>query len=121
MVISILVFLIDIPDINSIKEKRQIVKSVKDRLQHRFHISVAEVDYQDSLRVAQIGAAIVSNSRQFGESVLQKALNFAEDTVAGRIRDTSIFSEFYGEDGFGDARGEDAGGGGPAEGGFGKG
>ena len=101
MVVSILVFHIDIPDITSIKEKRQVVKSIKDRLRHRFRISVAEVDYQDSLRVAQIGAAVVSNSRQFGESVLQKALSFAEDTVPGRIRDTSIFSEFYGE-GFAD-------------------
>ncbi len=107
LVISILVFFIDIPNIYSIKEKRQVVKSVKDRLQHKFRISVAEVDYQDTLRTAQIGAAVVSNSRQFGESVLQKALNFVEDMVPGRIRDTSIFSEFYGPEGGGEGAARD--------------
>ncbi len=95
MVVSILHFIIDLPDIDSIKEKRQIVCSVKDRIQRKFKISIAEVDLQDSLRFAQIGAVIVSNSKKYGESVLHKVLHFAEETVPGRIRDTTIFSEFY--------------------------
>ena len=95
MVVSVLHFIIDLPDISSIKEKRQIVRSVKDRIQRKFKISIAEVDLQDSLRFTRIGAVIISNSRQFGESVLHKALNFAEDMVPGRIRDTNIFSEHY--------------------------
>ena len=95
MVISILHFIIDLPDISSIKEKRRIIQSIKERMQRKFKLSVAEVDLQDSLRFAQIGAAIISNSRQFGESVLHKTLKFAEDMVPGRIRDTKIFSEFY--------------------------
>ena len=95
MVVSILRFVLDLPDIGSIKEKRQIVQSVKSRLQNKFKISVAEVDLQDSWRFAEIGAAVISNSKQYGESVLHKALQFAEHFVPGRIRDTSIFSEFY--------------------------
>lgn len=95
MVVSILHFVLDLPDIGSIKEKRQIVQSVKNRLQNKFKISVAEVDLQDSWRFAEIGAAVISNSKQYGESVLHKALRFAENFVPGRIRDTSIFSEFY--------------------------
>ena len=95
MVVTILRFSIDLPDINSIKEKRQIVSSAKDRIRRKFKLSVAEIDYQDSLRFAQIGAVLVSNSRQYGESVLQKLLHFAEDIVPGRIRDADIFSEFY--------------------------
>ena len=95
MVVSILHFVVDLPDIGSIKEKRQIVQSVKNRLQNKFKISVAEVDLQDSRRFAEIGAAVISNSKQYGESVLHKALQFAENFVPGRIRDTSIFSEFY--------------------------
>lgn len=95
MVVSILRFNIDLPDINSIKEKRQIVRSAKDRIQRKFKLSVAEIDYQDSLRFAQIGAVLISNSRQYGESVLQKLLHFVEDMVPGRIRDADIFSEFY--------------------------
>ncbi len=95
MVVSILHFIIDLPGITSIKEKRRIVRSVKDRLQRKFKLSVAEVDLQDSHRFAQIGAVIISNSRQFGESVLHKALRFVEDLVPERIRDPKIFSELY--------------------------
>jgi uncharacterized protein YlxP (DUF503 family) len=95
VVVSILHFVVDLPDIGSIKEKRQIVQSVKNRLQNKFKISVAEVDLQDSRRFAEIGAAVISNSKQYGESVLHKALQFAENFVPGRIRDTRIFSEIY--------------------------
>ncbi|MBN2553630.1 MAG: DUF503 domain-containing protein [Spirochaetales bacterium] len=95
MVVSILHFVVDLPDIGSIKEKRQIVQSIKGRLQNKFKISVAEVDLQDSWRFAEIGVAVVSNSKQYGESILHKALHFAENFVPGRIRDTAIFSEIY--------------------------
>lgn len=95
MVVSILRFNIDLPDICSIKEKRQILRSLKDRSMRKFKLSIAEIDFQDSLRFAQIGAVLVSNSRQYGESVLHKLLSFAEDMVPGRIRDADIFSEFY--------------------------
>lgn len=95
MVVSILHIVVDLPHINSLKEKRQIVQSVKMRLQNKFKISVAEVDQLDSRRVAEIGAVVVSNSRQYGESVMNKALHFVENFVPGRIRDASIFSELY--------------------------
>ena len=95
MVISVLHFVLDLPDIDSLKEKRRVVQSVKTRLQNKFKMSVAEVDLQDSLRYAQLAAALVSNSRQFGESVMHKALAFVETQVPGRLRDTGIFSEHY--------------------------
>jgi uncharacterized protein YlxP (DUF503 family) len=95
MVVSILHFVLDLPDISSLKEKRQVVQSVKQKVQHRFKISVAEVDLQDSLRYARIAAAVVSNSRQFGETVMHKVLAYAEQMVPGRIRDAGIFSEHY--------------------------
>jgi len=95
VVVSILHFVLDLPDIRSLKEKRQIVQSVKNRLQNKFKISVAEVAQQDSWRFAEIGVAVISNSKQYGESVLHKALQFSENFVPGRIREPSIFSEIY--------------------------
>jgi len=95
LVVSILHYTIDLPGLTSLKEKRQILRSLKDRLQRKFKLSVAEVDLQDSLKFAQIGCAVISNSRQHGESVLHKALDFSEIMVPGRIRDTEIFSEIY--------------------------
>ena len=48
------------------------------------------------LMLATIGAAIVSNSRTFGETVLQKALAFVEDQAPGRVAAVQIGSEHYG-------------------------
>ena len=95
MVVSMLQFIIQLPESYSIKEKRRVVQSLKAKLYHRFKLSVSEVDLQDSLAYSQIGAALVSNSRQFGESVLQKAIAFVENEGEGRLQDVSIFSEIY--------------------------
>jgi uncharacterized protein YlxP (DUF503 family) len=81
--------------VDSIKAKRQIIRSVKDKLQRRFHMSAAEVDLQDSLSFAQIGGALVSNSKAFGESVLQKAFAMIESETPVRIQDVSIHSEEF--------------------------
>jgi uncharacterized protein YlxP (DUF503 family) len=85
----------EIPDAGSIKDKRRIIRSVKDRLVKRFRISAAEVDLQDSLSFGQIGGALVSNSRNFGETVLQKAFKMIEDEMPIRIHDIKIYSEEF--------------------------
>ena len=95
MIVSMIQMIFEIPDVTSIKEKRRIVRSVKDKLQRRFHLSAAEVDLQDSLTFAQIGGALVSNSRVFGESVLQKAFDMIEQEVPVRIQDMRIHSEEF--------------------------
>ncbi len=95
MVVSMIQFRLELPPIASIKDKRRIVSSLKEKLANRFHLSVAEVEMQDSLRYAQIGAALVSNSRSFGESVMHKVLAFVEKNSEGVLLETEIFSETY--------------------------
>jgi uncharacterized protein YlxP (DUF503 family) len=95
MIVSMIQLIFEIPGVESIKEKRRIIRSIKDRLQRRFHMSVAEVDLQDSLSFAQIGGALVSNSRNFGESVMQKAFEMIERDLPVRIQDMSIHSEEF--------------------------
>ncbi|MDR1929449.1 MAG: DUF503 domain-containing protein [Treponema sp.] len=95
MVVSMIQVVFEMPDIGSIKDKRRIVKSLKDRLQRRFHLSAAEVDLQDSLSFAHIGGALVSNSRVFGESVLNKAFEMIENEAPVRIQDVHIYSEEF--------------------------
>jgi uncharacterized protein YlxP (DUF503 family) len=58
-------------------------------------MSIAEVDLQDSLSFAQLGGALVSNSRSFGESVLHKAFELVERDVPVRIQDMRICSEEF--------------------------
>ena len=84
-----------IPEAASLKDKRRIVRPVIEKLKNRFHLSAAEVDLQDSLSFAQIGAALVSNSRTFGESVLNKALKMMENESALVIQDVKIYSEEF--------------------------
>ena len=95
MVVSMLQFRIALPPLESIKDKRRIVTSLKEKLANKFHLSVAEVDLQDSLSHAQIGAALVSNSRTFGESVMQKVLAFAEKNCEGVLQEAEVLSEIY--------------------------
>jgi uncharacterized protein YlxP (DUF503 family) len=95
MVVSMIQMIFEIPDAGTIKDKRRIVKSVKDKLQRRFRMSAAEVDLHDSLSFAQIGGAVVSNSRSFGESILQKAFAMIEKEIPVRIQDVSIHSEDF--------------------------
>jgi uncharacterized protein YlxP (DUF503 family) len=95
MIVSMIQIIFEIPDVGSIKEKRRIVTSVKQKMQRRFRMTAAEVDLQDSLTFAQIGGALVSNSKTFGESVLQKAFAMIEDETPVRIQDVSIRSEEF--------------------------
>ena len=72
-----------------------MVQSIKERLQRAFKVSCAEVDLNESLRFCQLGAAIVSNSRTHGESVLQKVVRFIEDRGDVRIHELEIHTEIF--------------------------
>lgn len=95
MIVSMLQVIIEMPESFGLKDKRRIVKSIKDRLRQRYHVSCAETDLQESMRFAQIGAALVSNSAEFGERVLQKALAAIESEHSLRITDSGITSERF--------------------------
>jgi hypothetical protein len=95
MIVSMIQFRLELPPLESIKDKRRIVSSLKGRLARRFHLSVAEVDLQDSFQYAQLGAALVSNSKSFGESVMHKVLAFVENSREGVLQDAEIHSESF--------------------------
>ena len=95
MIVSMIQLIIEIPDVDSIKDKRRIMHSVKDKLHRRFKMSAAEVDLVDSLSFGHIGGALVSNSKTFGESVMQKAFEMIEREIPVRIQDMSIHSEEF--------------------------
>ncbi len=95
MIVSMFQIIFEIPDVDNIKEKRRVILSMKDKIRQRFDVSIAEVDLQDSLSFAQIGAALVSNSKVYGESVMNKILSFIEDEFSVRIHDMKIHSEEF--------------------------
>jgi uncharacterized protein YlxP (DUF503 family) len=65
-----------LPENQSLKGKRQVIKSLISRLQNRFNVSVAEVDDNDSWQIATIGVACVSNSERHANETLQNVLEF---------------------------------------------
>ncbi len=95
MVVSMLLVILELPETTGIKDKRRVITGIKRRLQTKFRLSCAEVDLQDSLRFAQLGAAIVSNSSEFGEKVLRDAVRFIEDWFPVNLQEVQVHSEIY--------------------------
>ena len=95
MTVAMLLAILELPDLESIKDKRKIVVSLRDRLIRKFHVSAAEVDLHDSLSFSQLGVALVCNDKQHGERVMQKVLTFIEDHAPGRIQEVQTHTEVY--------------------------
>lgn len=72
----------------SLKEKRSVVRGLKDRLHSRFNVSVAETAHQDLWQRAEITACVVSTDRRHAESVLQKVDQVVEREGRSRIIDS---------------------------------
>jgi uncharacterized protein YlxP (DUF503 family) len=64
-----------IPESQSLKDKRRVLLSLKDRLRERFNLSVAEVDGQDLWQKAVLGLACVANEGRHVHRVCDQALN----------------------------------------------
>jgi uncharacterized protein YlxP (DUF503 family) len=73
----------------SLKDKRHILKSLKDRLHQRFNVSAAETDHQDLWQRAELTVAVVSTDRRHAEDVLREADRLVEGANGARIMDTS--------------------------------
>jgi uncharacterized protein YlxP (DUF503 family) len=78
MVIGVCSWDLSLPECRSLKEKRRVVKSLKERMQHRFRVSVAETNHQDVWTRAQLTAALVSADRGQADSILDKMDRFVE-------------------------------------------
>jgi uncharacterized protein YlxP (DUF503 family) len=79
-----------LPDVDSLKGKRHVLKGLKERVRARFECSVAEVDHQDVWQRATLAVAYVSADARHANEVVSKALDFIEDHVEGRVIDTSL-------------------------------
>jgi len=69
---------LNIPGVNSLKEKRKIIKSLLARMQNKYNISIAEVDLNDKYRSARIGAAVVSNDKKQADRVIAEVVRMIE-------------------------------------------
>ena len=99
MVVGVLRLTLYIHGAASLKDKRQVLRKVTDRLRSRFNVSVAEVGDNDVWQRAVVGIAAVANDRSFVNEVLDKcardAGNIAE--IVNREMEIETYSEMYGD------------------------
>jgi uncharacterized protein len=70
----------------SLKDKRRVVNSLRDRLKSRFNVSVAEVGSLDRWQQAELGVALVANDGQFVQTALDKLVEYVrQDTSASLV------------------------------------
>ena len=88
--IGVLTLEIHIEDAHSLKEKRHVVKGLKDRLRSRFNVAVAEIDYQDSWQRSVISAVTVSGDHVRADSVLQSVEREAANILGGMLVSSAV-------------------------------
>jgi len=69
-----------LPENGSLKGKRQVLKSIIDRVKNKFNVSIAEVDDHDSWQLISLGITCVSNSAPHANEVLSKVVNFIQNS-----------------------------------------
>jgi len=74
-----------IPGSASLKDKRMVLKRVKDRLCNKFNVSVAETDYHDKWQRSLLAIALVSGDKKFAEQCVQKIFTFLDSGVEFEI------------------------------------
>jgi uncharacterized protein YlxP (DUF503 family) len=67
-----------LPEVHSLKEKRMVLRRVKDRAQQKFNVSIAEVGENDIWQRAMLGVATVGSGRRFVESALDEIIRFVQ-------------------------------------------
>ena len=83
MIVGVCTVELFLSDSRSLKDKRQILLSLKDRLRAKLNLSVAEIDGQDLWQKAVLGLACVANETRHCNQVLDQAINLigGEPTV----------------------------------------
>jgi len=87
MVVGILQLRLMIRDAQSLKDKRRIVKSLRDRIRNRFNVSVSEVDSLDRRQQAVLGITLATNDRVFADQVLAKVVDLVRATPGASLVD----------------------------------
>ena len=90
MTVGVLQLELAIPDAFSLKDKRRVVRSLKDRIAHGHNVSVAEVGALDEHRRSVIGIAMVSNDRRYVEGALSKLVDFVRAVPQVSLQDYQI-------------------------------
>ena len=103
MPIGLLTLEIHILDAQSLKDKRQVLRSLKDRLRAHYNVAVAELDHQETWQRSRVGVVTISGDaghlkktlgeiaaeaeRLLGRDLLSQSVEYFEDSEEGQVED----------------------------------
>lgn len=93
MFVGVLEVTFHIPGAQSLKEKRKVVRSVKDRIRSRFNVSLAETEGQNTWQTCTLAAAMVADRRIAVERELNRVLDLIESEPS--IETVEQWIDFY--------------------------
>jgi hypothetical protein len=88
--VGVLTLELRLQNAHSLKEKRHVVQSLKDRLRHKFNVAVAEIDYQDLWQRAAVAAVTVSSDHAFAEKLLRSVEDEAAELLGSELAGASV-------------------------------
>ncbi len=83
--VGVLLVFLHIPQAQSLKDKRMVVRSIKDKVRARHNVSVAELDGQDKWQTATLGFAAINHDRHYLDGQLNDVLSLIERHAAGAL------------------------------------
>jgi len=88
--VGLLTLELHIPDAQSLKDKRQVLRSLKDRLRRDFNVAVAELDHHDAWQRSVVGVVTLSNEEKHLKEVLQKVLDEADHILGSFLVNQAV-------------------------------
>jgi len=98
MVVGVCRVTLMVPDSHSLKDKRMVLRRIKDRVSNKFNCAIAEIGDQDDWQSAVLGFAVVSNQLGFTQAMVQKILQFMEDLAVAKIANDEQDYVNYGDE-----------------------
>jgi len=90
MVVGTLKIILHLHDNRSLKGKRKVVKSMVEKVKHKFKVSIAEVGSNDKWQKIELGVSTVGNDRRHIDASLNNILAFLDSLYLAEIVDSSI-------------------------------
>ena len=90
MIVGVLELRVSVFDAMSLKDKRRVIKSLKDRISNKYNVSIAEVGQNDNIRTSTLGVSLVANDSRFVESSLSKIVDFVRSVPQLSLIDYTI-------------------------------
>jgi len=87
MVVGVLQMRLVIREATSLKDKRRVVKSLRERIRNNFNVSVSEVDALDRRQTAVLGVAIATGDGRFANRVMAKVVDLVRRTGGAELID----------------------------------